>query len=120
MQAAREPSIAELVGRELDQIVFVRDYVQFGFDGYWLTLYHWPAISAGGKIQTFPSIGYCDALHAQINDVVSYANLETGKAVTVRFTNGTVLSSSLEDDAYTGPEAGNFSTRNPGDALVVF
>jgi len=108
-----------LEGRRLNSITFVEDYVQFTFDGPWLTLYHWPKISSVTDSYQLGVPGYRDALCGQIGKIVKTTSV-TGEVLKLEFTDGIAFESSLRDEDYVGPEAGLFSTGLPNDSLMVF
>jgi hypothetical protein len=112
--------ISALEGQELASVTFVRDYLQLSFDGPWLTLYHWPEVFRSEGSYAFGEPEYRDILCAQIGESVSKTSLVTGVALEIEFENGVIFRSSLRDEDYEGPEAGQFSTGNPGDPLLVF
>lgn len=62
--------LGELVGEELGSVVFVRDYVQFDFDGPRLTLLVWPSLVAEGEAIVMGEPGYRDALCGLIDQKV--------------------------------------------------
>jgi len=102
------PSILnELVGSELSSVEFVRDYIQFHFDGPWLTTLTLPSVRNGtGHLRAIDP-GYRDALCGQIGIEVAGVGL-TEEELTVRFSDAVVFVVSLRDEDYTGPEAINF------------
>lgn len=56
----------EIVGEELGSVVFVRDYVQFNFDGPTVTFVADPVVKSNGDERAYPTVGSRDLLCAQI------------------------------------------------------
>jgi len=109
-----------LEGRRLNSITFVEDYVQFTFDGPWLTLYHWPKVSSDTDSYKLGVPGYRDALCEQIGKIVKATSVVTNEALKLEFVDGIIFESSLRDEDCVGPEAGLFSTGGSDDPLMVF
>ncbi|SEG69686.1 hypothetical protein SAMN05421819_4371 [Bryocella elongata] len=118
--------ISTIEGEELGSVTFVQDYVQLDFNGPVLTLYIWPevfipvGVSMGEGSYAFGEPGYRDALCFVIGEPVETTSFEEGSALEIQFENGTIVRTSLRDEDYDGPEAGQFSTGEPGEPLVVF
>ncbi|MFZ0957912.1 MAG: hypothetical protein WAN60_16330 [Candidatus Sulfotelmatobacter sp.] len=106
------PTLAEalekLVGRALSSVTFVADYIQFAFDGSGLTAYTLPIVSSGSERLGWGQAGYRDLLCKQICCRVQRVEVNDQR-VSVLFKEGTVISISLLDKDYTGPEALQFS-----------
>ncbi|MGW5106674.1 hypothetical protein [Nocardia sp. NPDC004123] len=95
--------LARLVGLELASVVFVRDYLQFDFDGPRLTCYVWPTVHADGITRSLGDAGYRDALCAFISQTVVSTKEAVGLGLVVRFGIGAVsIHPALEE--LTGPE----------------
>jgi hypothetical protein len=113
-------------GEELSSVTFIHEYVQFDFGGPNLTLFHWPevfvpegmALAEGSY--AFGEPGYRDAMCSQIGESVSKTSMEMGVALEIEFESGVIFRSSLREEDYEGPEAGQFSTGIPGESLLVF
>lgn len=106
----REPEqLVVLVGTDLAQVVFVRDYVQLGFERPhefpWLTAVTLPVVWTGGTPRRSGESGYCDALVSQINKVVAAASAEEGEEIRVTFRDGDAITISLHPDDYVTAEA---------------
>ena len=101
--------LSELIGRDLASVEFVRDYVQLRFDGPQLTAYSWPTLYDAGHAVTRGTAGYCDALVALINQVVSAVTLKEGKELIIEWENDALLHIDLGHKSVTMPEAVMFS-----------
>jgi len=112
--------ITAIEGQDLLAVTFIQDYVQFDFNGPELTLYNWPAVFLSEGSYEFGEPGYRDALCSLISENVTTTSFEIGIALEIEFENGVILRSSLRDEDYQGPEAGQFSTGEEGDPLEVF
>ena len=113
-------------GEELNSVVFVMDYVQFTFNGPWMTLYIWPEVfvPAGAQLSqgsyAYGDPGYRDAMCLQIGETVETVTAEEGIALEIKFENGTIFRTSLREEDFEGPEAVNFSSGVLGEPLMVF
>jgi len=118
--------ISAIEGEELSSVTFVQGYVQLDFNGPGLTLYHWPElfVPAGSPLAegsyAYGEPGYRDVMCSQIGEPAKSALLESGVALEIEFENGVIFRTSLRDEDYEGPEAGQFSTGNAGEPLLVF
>jgi hypothetical protein len=100
-------ALQQLVGVELSSVEFVRDYVQLWFDGPCMTAYTWPTVAGGSENLSPRQPGYRDALCMQIGRKVEKTEVDK-RRVSVVFEGGVVVSISLLDDDYLGPEALQF------------
>ena len=112
-----ERALEPIVGRELSAVVFVRDYVQFEFDGVGLTALNLPVIKVGEKTLSFGQPGYRDTLCERIGQAVRSACVEENEGILIDFEDGSTLSISLRSDDYSGPEAAIFHN-GPGETWV--
>ena len=101
-------ALGELVGRELSSVTFVRDYVQLAFDGPGINAYTLPTVTRGSEVLSLRQPGYRDCLCEQIGCRVERTEVDDQRA-SIIFENGAVVSISLRDDDYRGPEALEFS-----------
>jgi hypothetical protein len=101
--------LKELIGRDLASVEFVRDYVQLRFDGPELTAYSWPTLYDAGRAVTRDAAGYCAALVALINQVVSAVTLKEGKELIIEWKNDALLLIDLSHKSVTMPEAVYFT-----------
>ena len=95
----------ELQGEQLSAVAFVRDYLQLSFDGPCINVTNPLTVHAQTSTVTSWQPGFRDALCAQIGKIVSSATFEAGKALSLRFTDNSVLSISLRPSDYTSAEA---------------
>ena len=91
-------------GQELDAVTFVRDYVQFHFEGPILNAYVWPVLHVGTELYSIGMRGYRDELCSRIGCTVRSAT-ETGERVTLSLSDGSSMDISLRDEDRSGPEA---------------
>jgi len=84
--------LAELVGRELSSIEFVRDYLQFRFDGPTLTVLTTPTVLRGESSFTEGSSGYRDELVKMIGKEVSETHFKCDSELVLVFETGEILS----------------------------
>ena len=104
-----ESLLAELVGRELSSIEFVRDYLQFRFDGPTLTVLTSPTVTRSGSSFTEGTPGYRDELVMLIGKEVSETHFKRDEAVVVVFRTDEVLRVPLD----------RASRPVPGEAIVL-
>jgi len=100
-------ALQELVGHALSSVEFVADYVQFWFDGPCLTAFTSPTIASGFESFNPAEPGYRDGLCRQIGCRVERTEVDDQRA-SISFANGAVVSISLRDEDYRGPEALEF------------
>jgi hypothetical protein len=118
--------ITAIEGETLSSVTFVQDYMQLDFNGPALTLFIWPEVFvlAGSQIgegsYAFGEPGYRDALCLQIGEAVERTSLEEGVALEIQFENETIFRTTLRDEDYDGPEAGQYTSGVAGDPLIVF
>lgn len=112
-----DAGIQTLVGEYPNQITFVEDYVQVGFNGLTLTALTDPIVETSNQCWRFPEAGSRDALCSLIGQVVSQAEVIEGKFIRLRFDSGTVLILPLDDESREGPEAAHFIS---GTAFYVW
>ncbi len=113
-----QTKINELVGRELGSVVFVRDYVQFSFDGPCLTALILPVfMTAAGAV--FPgTAGWRDGLCSAIGIPVASVRFTDGEDLCIEFANSRCIVIPLREQDYIGPEAINYHADD--GTLVVF
>lgn len=90
--------LSQLVGEELAGVHFVRDYVEFSFDGPLLRALSSPIVQIQGECATFPAPGSRDLLCALIADTVTSAE-EQREALVVQFAGGGEVRVPLRDDS---------------------
>jgi hypothetical protein len=101
-------ALGELVRHALSSVTFVADYVQLGFDGPGMNAYTTPIVTCGSESLSLGQPGYRDSLCGQIGCIVERSEVDDQR-VSIVFENGAVISISLRDDDYRGPEALEFS-----------
>jgi hypothetical protein len=106
-----------LIGRDLASVVFVRDYVQLGFDGPQLTAVTNPEVITRSKRFVWGDPGYRDALCEQIGKIVLQAKTIEGQSLTISFDNNVEIAISLRPEDYRTAEAAVFTH---GDRFVVW
>jgi hypothetical protein len=111
-------ALQTLVGGELSSVTFVQDYVQLDFNGPGMTAYTMPTVTYGSESLCVGQPGYRDALCAQIGRKVERTEVDKQR-VSIIFEGGGVVSVSLLDDDYHGPEALLFSLDREDRMWVV-
>jgi hypothetical protein len=71
--------LKDLIGREISAVAFVRDYVEFHFDGPILRSRADPQVAVGEAVYCFPKPGSRDALCLVIGTTVRSLNLEDSR-----------------------------------------
>ena len=104
-------TMTQSVGRSLTSVEFVRDYIQFRFDGHCLTTVTLPVLKLPEEILRPTDEGYREALCSQIGALLQGVDLSE-EELTVRFANSVVIIISLRPEDYTGPEAIHYVTEN--------
>lgn len=100
--------VGQLKGRVLSSVEFVQDYLQLRFDGPCLTAYTHPVVDVATERLSWGVLGYRDRLCDQIGSTVVDAWANEAE-VSVGFESGAVISVSLRDEDYNGPEALQFT-----------
>lgn len=109
-----------IVGAQLSSVEFVQDYVQLRFDGPNLTLFVWPSLHFPNRVVRFGEPGYRDELCGRIALKVRQARIRENEDLVINFEDGVELFVSLKAADRTGPEAGYFSSKVTGGALLEF
>ncbi|WP_144855318.1 hypothetical protein [Paenibacillus cremeus] len=94
-------TIETLKNSELSSVIFIRDYLQFVFEGEQtatLTAYTLPLTFVGGRKYNSHTVGYRDALVSLINQVVKESVVQDGHAISIIFDNGDGVEISLKED----------------------
>jgi hypothetical protein len=112
-------ALRNLVGGELSSVVFVRDYIQLDFDGPCLSAYTPPTVTRGSESLSLGQAGYRDSLCAQIGCRVERTEVVVKHRVSIVFDSCAVVSISLLDNDYRGPEALEFSLDRKNRTWVV-
>jgi hypothetical protein len=91
---------------ELAGITFIRDYIQFLFDGPILNAYTLPEIKIENKIIAFKDFGYCDAVCSLIGKkIISADENEKEQKIMIKFESDAVLIISLKPEDRNCAEA---------------
>lgn len=100
-----------LIGEELSSIEFVRDYIQFRFDGPCLTAITDPYIIIGHKQYSRTDTGFCDILLGFIGLQVEETSLKESEIINIHFSYGRSINISLRSEDLKGrsAEAVNFN-----------
>ncbi len=111
-------ALTALVGHDLSSVEFVRDYVQFHFDGGDLTAYPPPIVNFGTECPSWDQSGYRDALCREIGVKVAQVEADD-KRISIVFENEMAVSISLLSSDYRGPEALQFRLEGCESIWVV-
>jgi len=105
-----------LIGKELSSIEFVRDYIQFRFDGPCITAITDPFIFVEGQQYNRSNVEFCNNLLSFINLSVVKTHLIANKIITIEFSHNRSINISLNPNDYKGnsAEAVNFDIKNGG------
>jgi hypothetical protein len=101
-------ALEKLVGQELSSVTSIRDYVQLAFEGASISAYTAPTVMCGSESLSLGQPGYRDGLCGQIGCRVERTEVDDLR-VSIVFEGRVVVSISLRDDDYRGPEALEFS-----------
>jgi hypothetical protein len=80
--------LKDLIGREISAVAFVRDYVEFHFDGPILRSRADPQVAVGEAVYCFPKPGSRDALCLVIGATVQSLNLDDSRHLEFTTSNG--------------------------------
>ncbi|OZM58408.1 hypothetical protein CIB95_02225 [Lottiidibacillus patelloidae] len=110
-----------LKGVEMTSVVFIRDYIQLGFEGIYepatLNTYTLPTVQNNKYTYSHGTKGYRDELCSLINKKVEKVILVENEGIKLVFEMNILLEISLRDEDYEGPEAAMFIR---GDETVVW
>jgi hypothetical protein len=106
-----KPPLNILIGEELSSIEFVRDYIQFRFDGPCLTVITDPYVIIGHKQYSRTDTGFCDILLSFIGVKVEETSLKESEIIKIHFSVGRSINISLRPEDLQGrsAEAVNFN-----------
>ena len=96
--------LEKLVGTALSSVVFVEDYVQLEWEGSCLSAYIMPTIVAAGRSITQTDPEFREMMYGLEGRLLERPQV-TDEALNLFFSGGTVLSVSMRDADYVGPEA---------------
>jgi hypothetical protein len=111
-----------VIGATLVAVTFVWDYIQLQFeaaqltDGARLTAHTLPQVELADRCWRSGDDGWRDSLCARIGVAVTSVSW-AGQQLRFGFADGAVISVSLKDEDYRGPEA--FELSVPGQDLIV-
>jgi hypothetical protein len=109
---------------ELSSVVFVRDYLQFVFEGEHnnviLSAFTLPIAIINAVEYKGYSDGYRDALCSLINKVVKETFAKEGELIKITFEDGDRLEISLRQEDYDGPEAAMLYEENVNGQILVW
>jgi hypothetical protein len=80
--------LKDLIGREISAVAFVRDYVEFHFDGPILRSRADPQVAVGEAVYCFPKLGSRDALCLVIGATVQSLDLDEARHLEFTTSNG--------------------------------
>jgi hypothetical protein len=100
--------LESLVGKTVNGVCFVMDYVELTFDGPILRALVDPVLSCREKTLVFPAPGSRDALCSLIGATVVSVNIVEGWEIRLVFSGDVELALSLDPAKRVGPEAVNF------------
>lgn len=105
-----------LENSEVCSVIFIRDYLQFYFEGEQnnatLTFYSLPVTVIKGEYIQNGTIGYRDSLCSFIEHLVKGFIIEKGKRLKITFDNDDWLEVSLESDSLSCHEAAMLRVEN--------
>ena len=110
--------LSDLVGEEISAVCFVRDYVEFHFDGPILRSLSNPVTCYHGTEHRFPEPGSRDALCGLIGSTVRAVNLEEHRALKVITSDGCEITIQLDAMNRDEPEAMHFVPQMNGPIQV--
>jgi hypothetical protein len=114
-QNLNKPILKFLEMLELVGITFIRDYIQFLFDGPVLNTYTFPQIKIDNKIVTSVDIGYYDTLCSLINKKIVFANEdEKEEKIVIKFESDIELLVSLKSEDRNCAEAAMLQLETDG------
>ncbi len=111
----------ELIGAELAQVWFVRDYLQLIFEddreSISLQCYVWPQVQTESAQVHFAELGYRNSLCAAIDQRVS--GVTSSRGITIRFADRSFVIRPNADDL-VGPEIAMLHSRGSGSGWTVW
>lgn len=108
--------INALENAEVCSVIFIRDYLQFYFEGEQnnatLTLYSMPISVVNGQYFDSSILGYRDCLCSFINHQVRTLEIKSGQYLKITFDHGDKLEVSLKKEDCIGQEAAMLRVEN--------
>ena len=112
MEPIKITKLWSIEGEELSGVCFVRDYVEFHFDGPVLRALSHPAVAKEpDTVVTFPEARSRDVLCSLIGLVVKCIDVLEGDKIELTFEDGSILTVPLDEASKIGPEAAHFVPR---------
>ena len=111
-------NIEELVGEEISGVGFIRDYVEFYFDGPIVRSVSNPIIRLVDGEFRFPESNSRDALCKIIGESVIAVRVDENESMKMETANGITLTIPLDDDSRSNSEAMHFLARINGPIQV--
>lgn len=108
MDNKTDQPLGVLPGRELSSIEFVRDYIQFRFDGPCLNAITDPYLVISNKIYMRSTPGFCDTILGFIGLPVEAAEVIADEEIRIGFLGKKNLIISLKPEDYVTAEAAIF------------
>jgi hypothetical protein len=108
--AQSDCSVESLTGEELSGVNFVRDYVEFHFDGPVLRALVNPRLELDGTVVSFPDQGSRDLLCALIGRTVQSVDARDGDCIRLAFVGGGILTIPFDDASHIGREGAHFQS----------
>jgi hypothetical protein len=106
----KRPVLDCLIKRDLAGITFVRDYIQFLFDGPVLNAYTLPSVKTAKGMFDSKTPGYRDALCGLIGKGVTATHEEPKVRISIQFADGASVEVSLKDEDRVCSEAAMLQT----------
>ena len=115
----RECALKELIDKELAAVCFVRDYVEFQFDGPTFRALSSPRLFVGDDDFTFPEPGSRDMFCTLIGKKIEQVKVSPDVSIELLFEYGDRLVVPLDAENRVGPEAANY-TRGLNQGVFVW
>jgi hypothetical protein len=104
-------TIQDLAGRQLNEVAFVMDYVEFHFNGPVLRAISNPVVQMADGRYEFPQSGSRDALCSLISRDVLSIRLAEGSSIELTLSAGAKVTIPLDEAHRRGAEAAHFQSQ---------
>jgi len=111
-------TIESLTGDTLSAVSFVRDYVEFHFDGPVLRALTTPRVDIDGETIAFPEPGSRDRLCALIGRTVRQVDARDGVHTRLAFDGAATLTLPLDEASHVGHEGAPFQSHQTAPVHV--
>jgi hypothetical protein len=111
-------TIGDLKGEEISTVAFVRDYVEFRFDGPILHCFADPKIKIRETVFQFPETGSRDALCSVIGSTIGKISLQAGLSCDLEVSDGSRITIPLDSEHQKSGESMMFCI--PGTTSMAF